>query len=242
MSSPGRLLGEVDAVVFDLDGVLTDTADLHHQAWGELVERIRRPDEPALSPAEYRDVLDGRDRISALSDLLARRGHHLAVGTSSDPPGVGTLHALAAVKQGRYLELLHEHGARVFPDARQLLNSLRGSVPLAIVSASRNLPAVLERTGLADLFRTTVDGNDCARLGLAGKPAPDSYLEAARRLGLPPGSLAMVEDAVAGVAAGHAAGYHTVVGIDRVGTRSEQLGSAGADVVVTSLTELLPPS
>lgn len=231
-----RILADYHGVVFDLDGVLTDTAALHFQAWAELVQLVQPS--AGLTQAEYRQRVDGRPRVAALAELLKVRGIDLPLGSALQEPGCGTVHGLAAHKQARYLELLAERGANVFADAEALARRLHPGVPLAIVTASRNLSAVLAGTGLAELFAVTVDGKDILELGLAGKPAPDPYLEAARRLRLAPTTLAMVEDAVAGVASGRAAGYGLVVGLDRSGRETGALRAAGADVVVTDLRSL----
>jgi HAD superfamily hydrolase (TIGR01509 family) len=233
------VIAATESVVFDLDGVLTDTAELHFLAWRELLERVRGPGEPPLSREEYREVLDGRERLTGLDALLAVRRHPVPVGAPTDPPTQLTLHGLAALKQGLFRDLLETRGVTVFPDARRLLDRLVDSRPLAVVSASRNLPSVLRASALGPYFTTVIDGNLSAELGLAAKPAPDSYLEAARRLGRPPDRLMLIEDAEAGVAAGRAAGYAVVVGVDRDGHRSERLRDAGADLVVTDLDSLV---
>lgn len=229
-------LAGLRAVVFDLDGVLTDTASLHFQAWSELIAQVQ-PGVP-LTREEYLARLDGRPRLAALTDLLAGRGIDMELGGAGDGTCAATVTALAARKQDRFRELLEERGPNVYLDALALVRRLHPRTPLAIVTASRNLDAVLAGTGLADLFCVTVDGNDILALGLAGKPAPDPYLEAARRLDVPPSGLAMIEDSVAGVASGRAAGYGLVVGLDRSGSQGLALRQAGADVVVGDLDSI----
>lgn len=237
---------DYDAVLFDLDGVLTRTATVHAAAWKRLFDDFlaRRAAErgETLEPfdpeLDYRRHVDGKPRLDGVRDFLTARGIELPEGTPDDPPDAETLHALARRKDEYFLEHLREHGVAVYETSIELVRTLRArDVRTAVVSSSRNCRAVLEAAGIADLFDVRVDGNDLARLSLAGKPAPDAYLEAARRLGVVPTRAVVVEDAVAGVEAGRAGLFGYVIGVDRTG-RSQALRDAGADAVVGDLAQV----
>ena len=232
--------GAVDAIVFDLDGVVTDTASVHAAAWKRLFDELlqaRSGDEP-FQPFELDDYLrfvDGRSREDGVRAFLAARGIELPAG-----PGAGTVDELAARKDRYFHDQLRDDGVRAFPSAVAWIRRLRArGVPVAIVSASRNCRAVLEAAGLTELFDERVDGEEAARLGLPGKPDPALFIEAARRLGVPPERSAVVEDALAGVSAGRRGGFGLVVGVARNGQAGE-LRAAGADLVVADLAELDP--
>ncbi|WP_438484282.1 HAD family hydrolase [Streptomyces sp. S186] len=240
-------LRPVRAVVFDTDGVLTDTAGLHAAAWREAFDGClaaaggQRPFDPV---DDYLRHVDGRSRLDGAAAFLASRGLALPPGSPGDPPGTGTVAAVAARKDEVYTALLRERGAAVWPGSVRLLHALRGeSVGCAAVSASRHATELLSRAGLLGLFGAVVDGNEAARLGLPGKPDPALFAEATRRLGVPPGAAAVVEDAVAGVEAGRRGGFGLVVGVDRSGApgHAAELRRRGADVVVTDPGELLAP-
>jgi len=235
-----------DAVIFDMDGVVTDTAAVHAAAWKELFDAVlanRRSErtgvpEPFDVEADYRRYVDGRSREDGVATFLAARGISLPTGTPEDPPDAWTVWGLAARKNELFLALLAEHGVRVFEGTLDLLRRLRaGGVPVGLVTASRNADAMLAAADLAELFSVVVDGTVAAELGLPGKPEPATFLEAARRLGVAPSRTAVVEDATAGVEAARRGGFGLVVGIDRVGAR-EQLEAAGADVVLTDVALL----
>lgn len=233
-----------EAVVFDMDGVVTDTATLHATAWRQLFEavlpdpRAGGPHDPFDAVRDYRRYVDGRSREDGVADFLAARGIHLPLGRVEDQAGAWTVHGLAARKNELYLDLLAERGAKTFPGTVDLLDRLRaGGVPVALVTASRNADALLAATGLQGLFDVVVDGERAAELGLAGKPDPAMFLQAVRELGVAPARAAVVEDAVAGVQAARRGGFGLVVGVARAGQRAE-LEAAGAHVVVEDVGQL----
>lgn len=229
---------EIDAVVFDMDGVVTDTASVHARAWARMFDRFlrRRADATggSFSPftdEDYRRYVDGKPRYDGVRGFLEARGITLPEGKSSDPPDAQTVCGLGNRKDQDFLEHLRRDGVEAFPTTVELLGRLRrAGVRTAVVSASRNLDEVLAAGGVEDLFEQRVGGVEAERLGLPGKPDPAVFLEAARRLGVEPWRVAVVEDALAGVEAGRRGGFALVVGVDRTGHRSE-LEAAGADVV-----------
>ena len=241
------------AVIFDMDGVVTDTAGVHARAWQKLFDRLLT--DPRLEPVapatevdrrpfdmggDYRTYVDGRRREDGVRALLAARGTMLPEAQShEDPqPGDWTVQGQAAAKDGFFHEELREHGVRVFTGTVALIERLReGGVPVGLVTASRNSAVVLEAAGLQHSFDRIVDGNWAASHDLPGKPAPDTFLECARLLGVAPGESVVVEDAVAGVQAGAAGDFGLVVGINRDGAR-ERLYRAGAHVVLNDVAEL----
>ncbi|MEU7641768.1 HAD-IA family hydrolase [Streptomyces sp. NPDC039016] len=240
-------LRRVRAVVFDTDGVLTDSARMHAAAWQEAFDACLaaagggRPFDPV---DDYLRHVDGRSRLDGAAAFLASRGLALPPGSPDDPPGTGSVAAVAARKEEVFTALLREGGAPAWPGSVRLLHALRGAgVPCAAVSASRHATELLSRAGLLGLFGAVVDGNEAARLGLPGKPDPALFAEAARRLAVPPREAAVVEDAAAGVEAGRRGGFGLVVGVDRNGTpgHAAALRRRGADVVVTDPGDLLVP-
>jgi beta-phosphoglucomutase family hydrolase len=246
-TSPVRLdRKSVDAVVFDLDGVVTRTAIVHARAWKRLFdafleERSRRLGEPFVPfdiEADYLRHVDGKPREDGVADFLASRGIDLSRGDPSDPPDRETVHGLGNRKDTYFQEALAREGVEVYESTVELIRVLRGNgVRTAIVSSSRNCGPVLAAAGLTDLFDVKVDGIDAAELGLPGKPDPAMFLEAARRLGVDPARAAVFEDALAGVQAGRRGGFALVVGVDRGGNRDGLLAS-GATAVVDDLAEV----
>jgi beta-phosphoglucomutase family hydrolase len=236
-----RLPSSIRAVLLDLDGVVTDTAAVHARAWQRLFDEFLagRPGAPPFRlPEEYLAHIDGKPRADGVRDFLAARGIRLPEGLQGDPPGSLTVHGLGARKDGYFNAILDRDGVDVFDSTVLLLQQLRKSGRrTACVSSSRNGRHVLERAGLMGLFDSIVDGTDSAAAGLPGKPAPDSYLEAAGRLHVHPEAAAVVEDAISGVAAGRAGGFGLVIGVDR-GAGEQALLSAGADIVVHDLGEV----
>ncbi|MGK7869242.1 HAD family hydrolase [Falsiroseomonas sp. E2-1-a20] len=231
-----------DAVLFDLDGVLTDTARIHAVAWQVLFDEVLHRQHANLRPfdpeGDYLAHVDGRKREDGVRGFLASRGLVLPEGSAADPPDALTVAAVARRKQALFEDLLRRQGVAPLPGAAALLRALRArGMPIAVVSASRNCAAVLEAAGLEALVDTRVDGVEAARLGLPGKPAPDTFLEAARRLGAAPARCVVVEDAQAGVEAGQRGGFGLVIGIDRHG-QAEALRQHGAHRVVRDLTRL----
>lgn len=243
-------LGRIDAVLFDLDGVVTDTAALHAEVWRRvfddwLAERARRTGgifEPFEVARDYRHHVDGHPRYEGAAAFLASRGIDLPLGDPADPPERETICGIANRKDGELHRRLSEGAVAAYPSTVALVRELRErGVPVAVFSASRNAAAVLRAAGADALFDAGVDGIEAAALGLPGKPDPATLLEAARRLGVPPERAAVVEDAIAGVQAGRRGGFGLVVAVDRGGI-ADALRAAGADVVVADLgaVEVVP--
>lgn len=233
---------DYDAVIFDMDGVVTDTTEVHRLAWAAMFDaylqhaeiRTGRLQQP-FGLEDYQRYVDGKHRDDGVRDFLAARGIHLPDGTPDDPVVAETVWGLANRKNAAFQATLAENGARVFTSTVHLVRALQAhGIGTAIISASRNCQRVLEAAGVGDLFAVRVDGSESARLGLPGKPDPAVFLEAARRLGADPGRSVVVEDAVAGVQAGRAGHFGLVVGVDRGGHAAE-LRREGADVVVDDL-------
>jgi alpha,alpha-trehalase len=240
MTAPHITLSAVDldAVVFDLDGVVTDTAVVHGQAWramfdpflSALAERSGTSQLP-FGEDDYLRYVDGKQRADGVASFLRSRGISLPRGSAKDPPGEETVWALANRKDEAFQQVLATAGARAFPSTVALVRDLQArGLGTAIISASRNCQAILDAAGIGDLFPVRVDGLESARLGLPGKPAPAVFLEAVRRLGATTGRSVVVEDALAGVQAGRDGGFRLVVGVDRVG-QADDLREHGADVV-----------
>ena len=246
----GRLvtttLGLPDGVrvcLFDLDGVLTDTAAVHTVAWKGMFDeflRARDPDSAPFDPQDdYTRYVDGKPRADGVRSFLSSRGIELPEGDPDDGPEAETVHGLGRRKNDVLLETLDRDGVEVFPASVRYLEAVRAAgLPTAVVSSSANTEQVLDVTGLAPLIDLRVDAVVARAEGLAGKPAPDTFLAAAEELGVPPARAVVVEDALSGVAAGRACGFGLVVGVDRVGQR-EALLQHGADVVVDDLAEML---
>lgn len=237
----------VRACLFDLDGVLTDTASVHTRAWkamfdAYLAARAERTGEPFVpfDPAQdYLRYVDGRKRDDGVRTFLSSRGIVLPDGTDDDPPDAETVHGLGNRKNAAFHVTLQADGVDVFEGSRRYLTAVTAAgLATAVVSASANAGEILAITGLEKFIQQRVDGVTLQAENIAGKPAPDSFLRAAQLLGVAPTAAAVFEDALAGVAAGRAGGFGFVVGVDRVG-HAEQLRSHGADVVVTDLEELL---
>lgn len=236
---------EYEAVLFDLDGVLTSTAALHAAAWKRTFDAVLRelkgPDEePFDIDADYRTYVDGRPRYDGVAAFLASRGIELPWGDPSDEPGIDTVCAIGNRKNELFNAVLAEDGVEVFPGSLALLDHLEElGVRCGVVSSSKNAGPVLEAAGIRHRFEVVVDGIVSAEEGLAGKPAPDAFLEAARCMNVTPERCVVVEDAVSGVEAGVGGYFGAVVGVDRHGD-PEALRRAGADVVVSDLGELVP--
>lgn len=234
------------AVVFDTDGVITDSATAHAAAWKRAFDACLQAAglHPPFDPVEdYRRYVDGKSRLDGADAFLGARGLRLPEGSADDPPGTGTVWAVAARKEQLFVERLRRgDGIRAYPGTVRLLHTLDAAgVPCAAVSASRHAAELLEHAGVRELFQTLVDGHESARLRLPGKPDPALFLEAARRLGAPADQSAVVEDALAGVEAGRRGGFGLVVGVDRAAVpgSAADLRKHGADLVVGDLAELL---
>lgn len=231
----------IDAVLFDLDGVLTPTADVHMAAWNRMFTGYfdARGIAPPYTDADYFEYVDGKPRYDGVRSALASRGVVLPDGDPSDAPGYETVCALGNMKNTAFNEVLRETGVQPYPGSVAFLDELeRRGIAMAVVSSSRNAVPVLEAAGLADRFGVVVDGEVAAARGLAGKPAPETFLDAARQLGVPADRAVVVEDAVSGVAAGRAGDFGVVLGVDR-GAGAAALLEAGADIVVQDLSELV---
>jgi beta-phosphoglucomutase family hydrolase len=234
---------ECEAVLFDLDGVLTPTADVHMRAWQSMFSDFllrKGITEPYLS-SDYFDYIDGKPRYEGVRSFLNSRGISLPDGEPSDSPTADTVCGLGNRKNEVFAALLADEGVVPYPGTAELLDQLdeRGT-KMAVVSSSRNAPSVLEAAGLQERFSVVVDGAVAGDLGLAGKPSAETFVHAATELGANVTRSAVIEDALSGVAAGKAGGFGLVVGIDR-GAGSDRLTEAGADLVVRDLAELVAP-
>ena len=231
-----------EAVLFDLDGVLTATARLHAACWKRMFDVFLAEREAPFRPFDERDYtryVDGRPRYDGVRAFLASRGMTLPDGDPSDAPGSGTVCALGNRKNALFHELLATEGVETYDGSLAVVERLRAEgVRTAVVSSSRGCREILAAAGIADRFELRVDGLTAEAEGLAGKPAPDMFLYAARTMGIAPERAAVVEDAIAGAQAARAGGFRLVVGIDRTGA-PEELAAAGADVVVHDLAETL---
>jgi beta-phosphoglucomutase family hydrolase len=246
----GRVLGLPDGIrgcLFDLDGVLTQTAKVHAAAWKQmfddyLQERARRTGEPFVPfdpVADYDEYVDGKPRADGTRSFLESRGITLPEGADDDPPRAETVHGLGNRKNELVLRKIREDGVEAYPGSVRYVQAVKAAgLPRAVVSSSANARDVLIAAGIEDLFDARIDGVVADREHLRGKPAPDTFLAGARALGLKPTTATVFEDAQAGVAAGRAGGFGFVVGVDRVG-QAEALKQHGADIVVTDLAELL---
>jgi trehalose 6-phosphate phosphatase len=237
---------DFDAVIFDLDGVVTRTARLHARAWKQVFDDFLSrwkwgnggSQEPFDIERDYAQHVDGKPRYDGVRDFLASRGIVLPEGDPSDGPDVETVCGLGNRKNELYNELLGQGGVEVFEDTVAQIRVWREmGLKTAIVSSSKNCATVLQVAGLAELFDVRVDGVESARLGLEGKPAPDIFLTAAELLGVKPARAVVFEDAVSGVQAGRAGRFGWVIGVDRVGARDALLAN-GADTVVSDLREV----
>ncbi len=244
------MLGLPDGIrgcLFDLDGVLTQTAKVHDAAWKEMFddylrERARKTGQPFVPfdpVADYDQYVDGKPRADGTRSFLESRGIKLPEGADDDPPDAETIHGLGNRKNVLVLRKIREDGVEAYPGSVRYVRAVKAAgLPRAVVSSSANCHDVLVAAGIDDLFDARIDGVVARREHLRGKPAPDTFLAGARALGRKPTAATVFEDALAGVAAGRAGGFGFVVGVDRVG-QAAALKQHGADVVVTDLAELL---
>lgn len=248
-ATAGRVvdIGAYRAWLFDLDGVLTKTAEVHAAAWkttfdaflGEEATRTGRTFDPFDPVADYERYVDGEPRENGVRNFLATRGITMPEGSDADPPRARTIRAIGDRKNAQVQALLKSTGVAVYESAIQFVKTLRGrGILTAVVSASENTAAALDAAGIAGLFQVCIDGQVVKEHHLAGKPAPDSYLEAAKALGVKAADAVVVEDALAGVEAGRGGHFGLTVGIDHH-DHADQLRRHGADVVVADLAELL---
>ncbi len=239
-------VGRFEALIFDLDGVITQTASIHARAWKRLFDEFlaRRPGQtnaafvPFDLENDYRRYVDGKPRIAGVLGFLATRGIGVAMGAPGDRAEQETAHGLASRKDQYFVELLTHEGVRAFASAEPLLQEARTrGMHTAVASSSHHCAEILRASDLTALFDARVDGIDLDRLGLKGKPAPDMFLEAARRLNVSPARAAVFEDAAAGVAAARAGSFGLVIGVAPA-ARMADLLKHGADDVVDNLGEV----
>ena len=236
-----------DAVLFDLDGVLTSTAKIHSRCWKTMFDAFlsqraaegKEPFRPFDIETDYKLYVDGKPRYEGVRSFLASRDMSLSEGTPGDLPTANTVCGLGNRKDELVKEAIDRGEVEPYPGSVALVRRLREQgIRTAVVSSSNNCEQVLRAAGIFDLFEARVDGLVASQLQLPGKPAPDTFLKAAQLLGVRPGRAVVVEDAIAGVTAGRAGGFGLVVGVDREGG-GDALRTHGADVVVTDLGELL---
>jgi beta-phosphoglucomutase family hydrolase len=242
-----KLPDGITTCLFDLDGVLTQTAAVHARAWKQMFdeflrdwsERTGEPFQEFDRPTDYDEFVDGKPRLDGVLSFLRSRGIELPMGSPSDPPDADTAHGLGTRKNDLVLELIRRQGVEPFEGSVRFTEAARDrGLRRAVVSSSTNCRDVLVAAGIDHLFEAIVDGVVAERDGLAGKPAPDTFLAAARVLEAEPAQAVVFEDAQAGVEAGRAGNFGWVVGVDRTG-QAEALRRRGADVVVQDLAELL---
>lgn len=244
---PLGLPDTISACLFDLDGVLTQTAKIHARAWKQVFDEFLRkraeqdktPFTPFDAVGEYDRYVDGRSRADGVRTFLAARGIEVPEGGDRDTADDGTVLGLARTKNDVLLSLLATDGVQAYPGSVRYLRAVRAArFATAVVSASANAHQVLAAAGLEGHFDAVIDGVIARERKLVGKPAPDTYLAAAEALQIPPAAAAVFEDALAGVQSGRAGQFGWVVGVDRVG-QANDLCQAGADMVITDLADLL---
>jgi beta-phosphoglucomutase family hydrolase len=238
---------DVRACLFDLDGVLTQTAKVHAAAWkdmfdGFLRERAAKAGEPFVPfdpVGDYDEYVDGKPRYDGVRSFLGARAIDIPEGVQTDPAAAATVMGLGNRKNEIVLRIIRDDGVEAFAGSVRYVRAARDAgLRRAVVSSSSNCREVLVAAGIEDLFEQRIDGLVAKREHLKGKPAPDSFLAGARALGVAPGQAAVFEDALAGVEAGRAGGFACVVGVDRSG-QADELREHGADIVVSDLAELL---
>ncbi|WP_045217102.1 trehalose-phosphatase [Desulfonatronovibrio magnus] len=232
---------DYDAVIFDLDGVITRTANVHFRAWKKMFDAYlenSHKNQKTFSDEDYRRYVDGKPRHEGILSFLKSRGINLPMGDEHDDPEVETVHGLGKRKNRYFNHIIRHEGVKVYEPAVKLIKKLRSSgFKTSIVTSSKNCSAVLEAAGIAGLFDHKTDGNDAQELGLKGKPAPDIFLESAEKIGVSPQRAVVLEDAVSGVQAGRNGGFGLVIGVDRTG-HSKDLRENGAHVAVTDLSSI----
>ncbi|MFS2031164.1 MULTISPECIES: HAD family hydrolase [unclassified Curtobacterium] len=244
MTTPDRLtparLADQRALLFDLDGVLTPTADVHMRAWSRLfTPYLAQHGVAPYTEQDYFAYVDGKPRYDGVRSLLESRGIDLPQGTPDDPPDADTVCGLGNRKNAEFTAELTEHGVEPYPGSlRFLVAAIDAGLSVAVVSSSANAVQVLRTAGILERFPVVVDGLVAREDGLAGKPAPDTYLDAASRFGLTAAECVVVEDATSGVEAGRNGAFGLVIGVDR-GAGADALRAHGADVVVGDLDDLV---
>jgi len=232
---------QVTACLFDLDGVLTDTASVHRAAWKETFDAFLAPrGEPPFTEGDYADYVDGKPRADGVRDFLTSRGIELPEGEADDPADRATVYGIGNRKNELLVQRIHRDGVAVYEGSRRYLEDARDAgLARAVVSSSANTAEVLHVTGLDELVQGRIDGRTVVERHLHGKPAPDSFLAGADLLGVTPDQAAVFEDALAGVEAGRAGSFGYVVGVNRLDAEhARALREHGADIVVSDLAEL----
>jgi len=241
-------VADFDAILCDLDGVITQTAVLHAAAWKRLFDDYLKKAaactgstwEPFRLEEDYRLYVDGKARYDGVRDFLTSRGLSLPLGLPEDSSDQETIYGLGNKKDEYFEAALRESGGAVYPGTVRYLQVARAAgLKMAVVSSSLHCREIIDKAGLSTLFDARIDGHEIDRLHLHGKPAPDTFLEAARRLDVQAEKAIVIEDALAGVQAGHAGGFGLVIGVNR-GDQAQALRQHGADIVVSDLAELLP--
>ena len=231
-----------DAVLFDLDGVVTPTAEVHMRAWRTMFEQLFAEwgIEPPYTDADYFEHLDGKKRYDGVAALLRSCDVEVPWGEPGDDPSADTVCGIGNRKNEVFARVLRSEGIAPYPGSLALIEQLRAAgTPIGVVSSSKNADEVLRAAGIRDFFPVVMDGVVAERENLASKPAPDVFLGGARMLGVDPARAVAVEDALSGVRSAAAGGFALVVGVDR-GAGHDVLAAAGADVVVDDLEELVP--
>lgn len=233
----------IKALLFDLDGVLTGTAELHRRAWkrtfDEFLANREGADYRPFTEQDYLAYVDGRPRADGVRTFLESRGIHLPVGNPDDPPSDDSVNGIGNKKNALLQSIIDNEGVRPYPGSRRYLEAARDAgLKIGVVTSSANGEAVLAAAGLTPFVQARVDGITITTQGLRGKPAPDSFLAGAKALGVGPSEAAVFEDALSGVRAGRAGNFGYVVGVDRA-NQADALREHGADVVVTDLADLL---
>ena len=242
-SPPAVTRERFDAVLFDLDGVLTSTAAIHARAWKRMFDEYLRDRHPTQPPfdidSDYKKYVDGKPRYEGVRSFLESRGIHLPYGQATDPPGDQSVCALGNRKQLLVQQAIDSGEVEPFESSVRWVQKLKDDgFRLGVVSSSRNCGPVLRAAKIEHFFETRVDGLTLAELNLPGKPAPDAFLKAAQNLGATPARTVVVEDAISGVQSGKAGGFGLVLGVDREG-HADQLLANGADAIVSDLGEML---
>ncbi|TCJ28666.1 beta-phosphoglucomutase family hydrolase [Microbacterium sp. PI-1] len=235
-------LFHADGVLFDLDGVLTPTAEVHMRAWQAVFDDVfaRWSITPPYTDADYYDYVDGKKRYDGVASLLRSRNIEVPWGHVDDDPSAETICGIGNRKNAAFAASLRAQGIVAYPGSLALVESLRAAgIPLGVVSSSKNAEEVLAAAGIRSLFRVVVDGVVAERDGLASKPAADMFAAGAAALGVDPSRSVAVEDATSGAASASAAGYRTVIGVDR-GAGADALRAAGATIVVDDLAVFVP--
>jgi trehalose 6-phosphate phosphatase len=241
----GVPIGGLDAFIFDMDGVVTDTAGVHARCWKRVFDDFLRArsertgeDLRLFEEEDYLRYVDGKPRYDGVESFLSSRMISLERGSSSDPPGYDTVCALGNLKDHEFERVVNEEGVKLFESTIAFIRTLRShGIRTALISSSRHAKTMLAAAGITVIFDAIVDGADAEALGLPGKPEPAIFLAAARQLAVDPSRSVVVEDALAGVEAGHRGGFCLVIGVDR-SSQAAALRQHGADVVVSDLSDL----